>query len=273
MRYNFENRQTAENSFLAIVDGVEMEYARFGHGAKTFVMLPGLSLKSVMGAADAVAAAYAMFAEEYTVYLFDRRRNLPADYSLTEMADDTAAIMRGLGIANADVFGASQGGMIALCLAARHPVLVHKLVVGSSAGALEPQAQHVLQNWIALAESRNTEALVADMVEKIYAPATVSAYGAMLTQSNLPLSDAECERFVTLARACESLAEDAEPYNVSFPVLVIGCEGDRVLTAEASRKLAERLACASYFYGNEYGHAVYDEAPDYKERILTFFHA
>ena len=55
----------------------EMRYFRFGRGEKTLVILPGLSVQSVMGAADAVAASYAALTEEFTIYLFDRREKLP----------------------------------------------------------------------------------------------------------------------------------------------------------------------------------------------------
>jgi pimeloyl-ACP methyl ester carboxylesterase len=49
-----------------------------------------------------------------------------------QMADDTAAALRHLNIDNADVFGYSLGGGIALQLAIRHPDLVRKLVVASA---------------------------------------------------------------------------------------------------------------------------------------------
>lgn len=54
------------------VGKTEMDYAIFGRGEKNFVILPGLSVHSVMGAADAIANAYKMFCEEFTVYVFDR---------------------------------------------------------------------------------------------------------------------------------------------------------------------------------------------------------
>lgn len=47
-----------------------MEYVRFGSGEKHFVILPGLSVQSVLISAQAVAAAYKSFAQDYTVYLF-----------------------------------------------------------------------------------------------------------------------------------------------------------------------------------------------------------
>jgi pimeloyl-ACP methyl ester carboxylesterase len=49
-----------------------------------------------------------------------------------QMADDTAALMRHLGIDDADVVGYSMGGGVALQLAIRHPELVRKLVVAST---------------------------------------------------------------------------------------------------------------------------------------------
>ena len=36
-------------------------------------------------------------------------------------------------------------------------------------------------------------------------------------------------------------------------------------------EIAEKLNCPLYLYGEEYGHCVFDEAPDYKQRIYDFF--
>ena len=56
----------------ATAEGVEMDYIVFGSGEKSFIILPGLAIHSVMGSADAIAAAYADFTDDYTVYVFDR---------------------------------------------------------------------------------------------------------------------------------------------------------------------------------------------------------
>jgi pimeloyl-ACP methyl ester carboxylesterase len=58
--------------------------------------------------------------------------DLARPLSFEQMADDTAALLEQLGIRNADVIGFSNGGMVALQLALRHPALVHKLVLCSS---------------------------------------------------------------------------------------------------------------------------------------------
>jgi pimeloyl-ACP methyl ester carboxylesterase len=52
--------------------------------------------------------------------------------SYEQMADDTAALLGQLNIKNADFFGYSMGGGIALQIAIRHPDLVRKLVLAGA---------------------------------------------------------------------------------------------------------------------------------------------
>ena len=49
------------------------------------------------------------------------------------MVDDTVALLRHIGIENADIFGYSMGAGIALQISIKHPDLVRKLVVASVA--------------------------------------------------------------------------------------------------------------------------------------------
>ena len=69
-----------------------MDYLRFGkEDGEKFVILPGLSLKSVMGSADAIISAYSLLADDYDVYLFDHVREEPDGYTIADMAKDTLA--------------------------------------------------------------------------------------------------------------------------------------------------------------------------------------
>jgi pimeloyl-ACP methyl ester carboxylesterase len=52
-------------------------------------------------------------------------------FSFEQSADDTAALLDYLQVRQADLFGFSNGGTIALQVAIRHPVVVRKLVVAS----------------------------------------------------------------------------------------------------------------------------------------------
>lgn len=40
---------------------------------------------------------------------------------------------------------------------------------------------------------------------------------------------------------------------------------------ESSKEIADILGCELYMYSDVYGHAVYDEAWDHKQRVLNFY--
>ncbi len=73
----------------------------------------------------------------FTVIAYDQRdsgatRNPAAPYSLAHLADDAAALIRGLGHDRAHVLGTSLGGLIAQVLAARHPDCIDRLILSST---------------------------------------------------------------------------------------------------------------------------------------------
>ena len=255
-------------------EGFTMDYIRFGHGGKPLVILPGLSVQSVMGSADAVADAYQSMTDEYTVYLFDRRKELPESYSIFEMAQDTAEAMEILGLAQADLFGASQGGMIALVIAAEHPELVHKLVLGSTAAQIGEEDFQTIENWIELAKAGDAEGLYLAFGEALYPPELFALYHDALIAAAETVTEEDLARFVVLAEGIRGFECSAELEKIQCPVLVIGSMTDQVLGAEASFRIAELLSGredAELFMYGAYGHASYDIAPDYKDRLLDFY--
>ena len=60
-----------------------------------------------------------------------RTADIDRPLSMEQMADDTAAALQQLGIEDADFFGYSMGGSVALQVAIRHPEVVRKLVLAS----------------------------------------------------------------------------------------------------------------------------------------------
>ncbi len=254
------------------LDDVEMDYAVFGNGSKSFVIIPGLSIHSVMPLAESIAEAYASFASEYTVYVFDRLKNIEEGYSVLDMANDTASVMKELNIENADIFGASQGGMIAQYIAINYPELVHKMVLGSTTSRATSAFKEVVEEWISLAENKEEEKLLESFVDHVYSASTLEAYRDVLISSNLGITDDEYERFIILAKACENFDSYDELNKIQCPTLVIGSDGDKVVGVEGSKELAEALNAEIYLYDDSYGHGVYDEASDYKQRCLDFFH-
>jgi pimeloyl-ACP methyl ester carboxylesterase len=257
-------------------DGFSMDYFRFGHGEKTLVILPGLSVDSVMKYAGAVSKAYGLLADDFTVCLFDRRKELPEAYSVYEMAEDTAAAIRALGPDSVCLFGASQGGMIAMAIAARYPEMVSRLVLGSTSACVEQEQYQTIENWIRLAKAGDAKGLYLAFGEAIYPPEVFERLRDLLAAASAGVTDQDLQRFVILAEGIKGFDLTDRLYGITCPVLVIGSMDDGVLGADASEQIAAHLKghtdCELYMY-HGYGHAVYDLAPDYKERLLKFLTA
>ena len=248
-----------------------MKHITFGTGKKNFVILPGLSVHSVMGLADAVKDAYKIFAEDYKVYLFDRPDELTEGTTIRELAAQTADAMKDLDITDACVFGASQGGMMAQYLAIDHPELVGKMVLGSTLCRPNETFEKVCHEWIRLAQHREERKLIETFVDEVYSEKTLAAYRDALISSNLGITEEEYRRFIILAQSCLTFDCSKELSKIQCPVLVLGSKGDKVVTARASEELAKILHCQLYLYDDTYGHGVYDEAPDYRKRCEEFF--
>ena len=65
---------------------MQMNYITFGKGEKPLVMIQGLSTRSIKGASFSLAYMYRIFARDYKVYLFDRRENIEANITVSDVA-------------------------------------------------------------------------------------------------------------------------------------------------------------------------------------------
>ena len=65
------------------IENIQMDYITFGNGTKPLLMIQGLNTRDIKGSAVPLAMMYKIFAKEYKVYLFDRRKNLPENVTGT----------------------------------------------------------------------------------------------------------------------------------------------------------------------------------------------
>ena len=256
------------------IESGSMRFFRFGTGTKTLVILPGLSVQSVMLSASAVAEEYGIMKDDFTVYVFDRRTDLPPVYSIREMASDTFSAMSSLGLQSTCLFGASQGGMIAMVLAVEHPGLIHRLVLGSSSPCVDASCFSVIREWIRLAEAGDREALYLSFGRRLYPPHVFRQLRDGLISVARTVSEEDLQRFIILAAGTEHFEITDRLDEIRCPVLAIGASDDAVLGPDAISVLTEKLrdnpGFQSYVYSG-YGHASFDTAPDYQERLFRFF--
>ncbi len=254
-------------------DTFTMDYCQFGHGAQTLVILPGLSLQKVLGTAEAIAQAYRLLTDECTIYVFERRNELPAVYSVHEMAEDTARAIQALGIGPVSIFGASQGGMMAMDIAIHHPALVSRLILGSTSARLTDAQCDQFESWRRLARAGSTEALCLAFGEAIYPAGVFARVKEPLRALARSVTEKDLQRFLILSGSLRGVDFLCDVNSIACPVLILGSRDDRVLGVDASLEIAQALpegaGCELYLYDG-YGHAAYDLAPDYKARMLRF---
>ena len=251
------------------LENLQMDYITFGKGTKPLVMIQGLNTRSIKGAAVSLAYMYRVFAKEYKVYLFDRRENVTEGLTVRDLAADIAMAMDALNITNADIFGVSQGGMIAQYLAIDRPDLVHKLVLAVTLSKNNDTVENVVNSWIEMTEQGDMKRLVEDMAFKLYSDAYMKKYKPLLPLLTLLQKPKDVKRFIILAKACLSCNIYEELDKIQCPVLVMGGGKDLVVTGEASIELAEKLGCQIHMY-EDLGHAAYEEAADFNRRVYDF---
>ncbi len=259
----------AENKTLRLPSGAEMYYARFGRGKKLLVMVPGLNTADMNGTAANLAYFYRRFAKDFTVYVFDRRKGRDPGCTIRSMAEDLAAAMTALKIESAYVMGVSQGGMIAQYLAAEHPRLVKKLVLGVTAARTNAAMTAAVDEWIALAESGDMQGVITKNYEKMFTEKQMKKYRLILPLIVRFTKVMSTERFADHARAIYSLDSYDILDRIKCPVTVIGAERDRITPADSSREIARRLGCRVHIFRNE-GHAVYLDSR-FNKMVYDFF--
>lgn len=252
------------------INNTQMDYITFGKGTKPLIMIQGLNTRSIKGAANTLAYMYRIFVNDYKVYLFDRRSDISEDITVRDLALDVAMAMDALELTNADIFGVSQGGMIAQYLAIDRPDLVNKLVLAVTLSKNNDIVKAVIKSWIEMTEQGDMKGLVADMAVKMYSDTYVKKYKPFMPLLTVLQKPKNAQRFLILARACLTCNAYEELYKIKCPVFVIGGQKDKVVTGAASEEIAEKLGCKIYMYDN-LGHAAYEEAKDFNIKIYEFF--
>jgi pimeloyl-ACP methyl ester carboxylesterase len=116
----------------ALVNGLDIYYETHGSGEPLIVLPGGFMTVEGMGA---LVPELAKTRQVIGVELQGHGHTADIDRALRyeTMADDIAALMGHLGLAQSDFLGYSLGGGVALRLAIQHPELVRKLTLASTA--------------------------------------------------------------------------------------------------------------------------------------------
>jgi pimeloyl-ACP methyl ester carboxylesterase len=125
--------RTSPETGYATVNGLQMYYEIYGSGGTPLVLLHGglFNIDLQFGELlPSLAADRQVIAADFQGH--GRTNDIDRPLTSAHLASDVVGLLQHLRVAQADVFGFSVGGAVALHLAIRQPQLVRKLIVSSA---------------------------------------------------------------------------------------------------------------------------------------------
>jgi pimeloyl-ACP methyl ester carboxylesterase len=267
-------------SFRSLVETARGAFfvARNG-GGPPIVLLPGTAANHAFLNLQARA-----FGEGFEVLRFDpfgvgRSDPMPSGRvaTIAEFARDLIALLDGLCIESAHVFGVSLGVPISLSAALLAPARVRSLLLHSGAARSDPEVARESRRLLAIAEGEGLLAYAREAITRNFSVAYRETHRAHLeavarsyaTGAHRPSLDA------ILAQGRASLDFDLVPSLASIrcPVLVTAGEEDTVIPARLTREIADRIPGATFhlFRGPGASHAsCVERAAEFNSLCLDF---
>ena len=255
------------------VGNEQMDFARFGIGPRTVVILPGLSdgLVTVRGKALLLGLPYRAYFRDFTIYMFSRKEPLPEDYSIREMAADQAEALRALGLKGTCVLGVSEGGMIAQYLAIDYPELVDRLALAVTAPYANEHVRRFVSCRMEEARRGDHKALMIGSAEAAYSAKKLKSYRRLYPLLGMIGKPKDYQRFLSNANAILRFDARDALKQIRCPTLILAGEEDKTVGPEGSRELDAAIAGSKLHMYPGLSHAAYEEAPDFNARVFGFF--
>lgn len=245
---------TAVQTGYAPVNGLRMYYEILGAGDPPLVVLHGAygTIESSRVLVPALAATRRVVVPEQQGH--GRTADVDRPLSYEQMADDTVALLRYLGIARADLFGYSMGGRTALQFAVQHPDLVRKLVLV----AASYDKTGLYHEALAAVEGLTPELLASTPIEAAYRqfapdPEGFPSLVAKLKQLDLGFAGFRPEGVAAIAAPTLIVAESYANRLTAFDIAADGGLSNRRSWADLGEGVADGIcldADGAVWYGD-----------------------
>jgi pimeloyl-ACP methyl ester carboxylesterase len=249
-----------------------LPYFCIGDGPKNLVIFGGLDFdhKPPSGMMLRMVTAYfKRLADGYKVYVVSRKPNLPTGYSMRDMSEDYATMIKDELGGPVDLMGLSTGGSIAQYFAVDHPDLVRHLVLAMAGYRLTDEGKDLQRQVGDLARQRKWRAAYSKQIVGVYRRGIKKPIFRLLMWlfGAIGAPDDPSDGLVEIE------AEDGHDFKdrlaeIHVPTLVIGGEEDYFYPIGET---ATGIPDARLILYKELGHnTVFDHNRQFSEDILAF---
>jgi aminoacrylate hydrolase len=231
------------------------------------------------GTAGYWAPQMAALRGRYRIVTYDQagtgrnRKNLPADHSIAQMADEIAGVLDATNSADCHFVGHALGGLAGLELALGRPGRVRTLTIVNGWAAASAHTRRCFEMRLALLKHEGPQAYVRAQPIFLY-PADWLTRNAARVEQEEAHGLAGFQGAETLMRRIAALlAYDATPRlgSVRVPTLLVAARDDVLVPSTASEQLASAIAGATLHVAPWGGHAVNVTEPEAFNALLQGF--
>jgi len=205
---------------------------------------------------------------------FDKRghglSSCPAgDYTMTQLVDDAAGLMRALDFKDCLFVGLSIGGLIVQGLAASHPELVRAMVISNSAARIGNE-----QMWrerIDLLRADGIEAIADNIMQRWFAKSFHQQHALELGAWRNMLTRTPAAGYIGCSAAIAACDFSASSATLDLPALVIAGSEDGSVPVDVARATADLIPGARFELLDDSAHLPCVEHPREYAGILGDF--
>lgn len=206
-------------------------------------------------------------ADDCRVITYDHRGHGSSDapaglYTIAEMADDAAALLRELDTGAVVWVGLSMGGMVGQELALRHPSLVNALVIANSTSGYPEAAQQAWQQRITTVREQGIEAIADAVMGRYFHDDFRQHKAATVAQFRRRLIATNKDGYIGCCNAVGNMDTTARLGNIAATTLVIAGARDQGTPLSMSELLVNTIANATLHVIADGSHLSAIEAPE-----------
>lgn len=215
-------------------------------------------------------------AAENDVIAYDHRGHGSSDapnslYTMEELADDAARLVRELDCGPVVWIGLSMGGMVGQELAIRHPELVAGLVIANSTSGYPEEVRAAWQQRIETVRNSGIEAIADAVMQRYFHDDFRANQAAAVAAFRKRLVTTDAEGYVGCCNAVGTVDTTSRLPQVKAPTLVIAGALDQGAPVSMSETMAQGIPGARLVVLEDASHLAVAEQPEAFEQAVTQF--